>query len=342
MLAPRPALLIYNDKDDCCFKSYRAKPSVYDPIVPFYRLLGEESDFEYHQNSLPGTHNYDEDNRQAFYRFIQHHFSPGSVEDGRELHTKEEIRTPEELYAGLPEDNANFYTLAKDLLGGLPEPNAGRESEDLRGLLRAHPMRASAAVIGGAKEGDLQVAFYRLTLDEVWTVPAVAISGENATSTVVAFADNGRAALAESALEQIELGHRVLAVDPLLLGEAIPGEVKPYQYAQMIGTVGERPLGIQVEQVAAVAQWAGQEFGAGRVSLLTDGWNSQVVGLCVDALYPNLIDEVVVNNGLASLKDPIETHTDYEDKPALFCFGLLKHFDVEDLKELAKRGKVSE
>ena len=39
LLAPRPALLIYNQKDDCCYQSHRAKPSVYDPIRPLYEQL---------------------------------------------------------------------------------------------------------------------------------------------------------------------------------------------------------------------------------------------------------------------------------------------------------------
>jgi dipeptidyl aminopeptidase/acylaminoacyl peptidase len=38
MLAPRPALLIYNESDDCCFSSARAWPSVYKPVIPFYQL----------------------------------------------------------------------------------------------------------------------------------------------------------------------------------------------------------------------------------------------------------------------------------------------------------------
>ena len=84
MLAPRPTLLIYNEKDDCCFVSERAKPSVFDPVVPFFRLFDREADFEYYENTKPGTHNYDRDNRQQFYRFIQDHFLQlDSAEQGR-------------------------------------------------------------------------------------------------------------------------------------------------------------------------------------------------------------------------------------------------------------------
>src|SRR5438876_8899378 len=33
LLAPRPALLLYNEKDDCCFQTARALPSVFEPIL---------------------------------------------------------------------------------------------------------------------------------------------------------------------------------------------------------------------------------------------------------------------------------------------------------------------
>jgi hypothetical protein len=78
MLAPRPALLIYNEKDECCFPTHRAVASVFDPIVPVYELLGAKGRFAFHNNREPGTHNYLEDNRQAFYRFINRAWLPGA------------------------------------------------------------------------------------------------------------------------------------------------------------------------------------------------------------------------------------------------------------------------
>src|SRR5207237_8814015 len=68
MLAPRPALLLYNENDDCCFQTARARPSVYEPIRPFYRLFDREAAFRFHNNVDPGTHNHEQDNRDQFYR----------------------------------------------------------------------------------------------------------------------------------------------------------------------------------------------------------------------------------------------------------------------------------
>jgi len=44
MLAPRPALLILNEKDDCCFQTARTRPVIYDAVLPTYRAYGV-SDF---------------------------------------------------------------------------------------------------------------------------------------------------------------------------------------------------------------------------------------------------------------------------------------------------------
>ena len=70
MLAPRPALLIYNAKDECCFKADHMAPSVFDPVIPFYRLYDRVGSFRMHINEDPGTHNYDLDNRLHFYAHL--------------------------------------------------------------------------------------------------------------------------------------------------------------------------------------------------------------------------------------------------------------------------------
>ena len=70
----------------------------------------------------------------------------------------------------------------------------------------------------------------------------------------------------------------------------------------MIGTVGERALGIQVGQIDAVAKWACQQYGVQRVHLHSSGWTAGIAALMVAGLNPDRIDRVVVQNGLPSLK----------------------------------------
>src|SRR5207244_5508378 len=121
MLAPRPALLIYNDKDQCCFRADTCKPSVYDPIVPAYALFGHPERFAIHINSDPGTHNYLKDNREAFYRFVHRHLVPdGKWSDG-DIPVESEIHTQAELAIDYPKDNADFHVLGRRMMQSLPQ-----------------------------------------------------------------------------------------------------------------------------------------------------------------------------------------------------------------------------
>ncbi len=383
MLAPRPALLIYNEKDDCCFVSERARPSVYDPVIPFYRLFGAEGDFEYHENRDPGTHNYDQDNRQQFYRFVHRQFFsegagalplPAGGEGGgaidQELPSDAEALDPDQLRMGLPEANANFFTLARERLSSLPkhpvptnDPVALQRWQvearsRLRDVLRLKPMAVEAAVVQQAKRGEgedatLEATWYKLTIgggwereaSAEWTVPAVVMSEGKPKATAIVFADAGRATLSSlpppaggvgggGVKELLAAGSRVIAVDPLFMGECIPQGVAPWQFAQMIATVGERPLGMQVGQVGAVIRWACQQYGAERVSLHANGWTAGIVALAAAGLNPEKIERVVITGGLSSLKRLIEDHLDYEQYPTLFCFGLLEQFDMAELVAL--------
>ena len=70
MRAPRPTLLTFNLKDNCCFASPHALPPLMDAAMPIYKLYDEADQLRWHVNEDPGTHNFGRDNRQALYRMI--------------------------------------------------------------------------------------------------------------------------------------------------------------------------------------------------------------------------------------------------------------------------------
>ena len=352
MLAPRPALLIYNEKDDCCFVADRAKPSVFDPIVPFYRLLDCKTDFEFYKNTHPGTHNYDRDNREQFYRFIHQYFLPGEP-IREEIYSEGELLSGDQLHVGIPEANANFFTLAQEQLSSLPKhpPPAGgalafqKWQEEgrlrLRNVIRLkEPLSVKAKSVRGASQGELEARWYTLTVDETWSVPVVVVSRESPQMTTIVFADDGRAGTGDSVKELVEAGSRVIAVDPLLMGESLPEDKPPSHYTMMIGTVGERSLGIQVGQISAVIGWAVKQHEVERVSLHTSGWTAGIIAIAAARLNPDKVERVLAQNALSSLKRLIEDHLDYEQCPSLFCFGLLEQFDVEELVALCSPRQV--
>jgi dienelactone hydrolase len=98
MRAPHPTLLIYNAEDDCCFRAGVVKQGVYLDIQPFFKLYGREQNLQWHENYDPGTHNYQRDNREALYCFLNSVFglnaSPLEDED-----THREVRSYDDLVA---------------------------------------------------------------------------------------------------------------------------------------------------------------------------------------------------------------------------------------------------
>ena len=374
MLAPRPTLLIYNEKDDCCFQSHRSRPSVFEPVVPFFKLFDGADDFQFYNNIEPGTHNYERDNREQFYRFINRYFPdsrdfallnlPQSERVDSEIPSDDEVLSQDELKMGLPENNADFFTLASELMEDLPinRPPKGdsdelakwqAESRDkLRKILRLKPIKAKASILKEASDSELKATWYKISIGAEWSVPAVAISKSERRpdSIAIVLADKGKTATMERVEKLVESGSLVIAVDPLFMGECVPTQGTPWQYAQMVATVGERPLGIQVGQIGAIIEWAckpqpttssyGKEYEIERVSLYSIGWNASIVALSACGLYGDRVQSVLLEESPASLKLLISKHLDYETYPSLFCFGLLKQFDVRELIVLCAPIKV--
>ncbi len=66
--------------------------------------------------------------------------------------------------------------------------------------------------------------------------------------------------MAVEAGNDVGRGQRVLVFDPLFFGENIPGVDDDLTgFAQMLNTIGERPLGLDAAQVAAIARWLQQD-----------------------------------------------------------------------------------
>ncbi len=120
MRAPRPTLLTFNAKDDCCFESGYALQPLLDAARPIFQLYHQGSALRQHVNRDPGTHNFALDNRQAFYRMLGEFFFPGAKDfDPKEIPSDNETKSPEELNVSLGK-NEDFNTLALVLAKDLP------------------------------------------------------------------------------------------------------------------------------------------------------------------------------------------------------------------------------
>jgi dienelactone hydrolase len=63
MRAPRPTLLEHNAVDSCCFRAPLVKPYIYTQVKPFFQMFGVPELLAWHENVVPGVHNYQLDNR---------------------------------------------------------------------------------------------------------------------------------------------------------------------------------------------------------------------------------------------------------------------------------------
>ena len=277
-------------------------------------------------NHVPGTHNYEIENREAFYHFVGEHFFPDDkAYDPKEIPCKDEIKTAQQLAVDLPKDNATFLSLAKSLSTSLPRHRGlFPGTKTLSALVKAREFRVKAEKAGS--EGP--ATFWRLKMDDAFTLPAVEIVPAEAKGTTVIFSESGRSALAADVARLLADGRRVIAVDPFYYGES-KIEKRDFLFALLVAATGERPLGIQAGQIAAVSRWAG-----GSVTLEAVGPRASLVALIAGALEEKAIAGLRLQRSYGTLKEILEQGLGVDKAPELFCFGLLEVGDIRQFVEL--------
>jgi dienelactone hydrolase len=338
MMVPRPTLLIYNDKDNCCFVSATVKPNTFDPVVPFFRQAGVTDRFQYYENSNPGTHNYDQDNREQLYRFLNHHFFRNELASNKEIPSLAELRSKEDLHVAIPGENATFSSLARQLAESLPRradvPNPQRL---LAKLLRLEPLTVDTtqAVKGPVHQLPWKVQRLRLVMDKHWTLPAVVIEGPETNRTVLWLSDQPWSKHHQQIGDLLEKGCRVICFDAVLFGHAKPpGSL--YQNAQVMSTVGARPLGIQAAQIQAAARFFSTRYQLANLDIKASGIRVALASLCAKALGEPLIGKLDTTGLPSSLKSLLLPTAQFDGVPELYCFGLLEWFDLPELRALAR------
>ncbi len=347
MMAPRAALLTFNENDNCCFAAPHALQPLLDAARPIFKLYDKEDRLRSHVNLDPGTHNYLLDNRQANYRMLGDQFYAGDAGyDPKEIPSDKEVKTKQELHVPLPDGNQSLHGLAMALSrrlpvdGELPSERAGAQSwmeprrARLRELVSAKSTNARTVSSESRSAGGVKATLWKLQFGE-WSLPVVELVNDGSTPrrTTIVLADQGRKQAVDLARRWLDAGHRVLAVDPFYIGESKVAE-KDYLFALMLVTVGDRPLGLQASQVAAVARWARTDRGSEAVSVVADGPRTSVMALTATALEPDAIAALELHGSYGSLRELIEASTPYTASPELFCPGLLEHFDIAQLAAL--------
>jgi dienelactone hydrolase len=344
MRAPRPTLLIYNAEDDCCFRAPLIKKNIFDEVKPFFRLVGKESSFAWHENLDPSDHNYQLDNRLQSYRFFTRHFGLPVVET--EIPVESEIKGFEELVVGLPKDNLTILGLARKLAGAVDrQPIASTDGAVLRKTLRYQDVSLHHPwALGNSKSRGLETRSYRfdfsngLSADGVWFK---AITGSEGGTATIVLHDQGKKAAPAEVADRVNRGEEVLAVDLLFTGSSSPQNPGASAYTQMLATVGDRPLGMEAAQLITIVNWLRGVSGAGKVRLESTGFRCQTVALATAALNPGLFSEIVIRNGVQSLKHLLDEPIEYQAAPDLFGLDFYKRFDLDSLAAMAAPTKVT-
>lgn len=346
MLAPRGALLTYNAKDQCCFATDHALQPLLDAAQPVFKLFKADAKLRWHSNHVPGTHNFDQENREVFYRMLGDTFFPGDTKfDAKELAVEAEVKKAEELNVPLPADNLDFNQLATRLAKDLPRgistalsvvPSSRLQQAQralLGGAVHAKHYTVTAELAGAETTNDVTATHWRLRMGDAWTVPAVELTQGAPRTTVILVGDVGRKGLSAEAAQLLADGHRVVAVDPFYFGESRIAQ-KDFLFALLVAAVGDRPLGLQASQLTATARWLSTERKLGPVKLISVGPRASVFSTVAAALEEKAIAGLELRNPLSSLKEIIAKNVGVNQQPELFCFGLLEQFDVPQLRAL--------
>ncbi len=342
MRAPRPTLLTNNKTDNCCFAAPHALPPLLAAAEPVFRLLGAPGNLDSHINEVPGTHNFEQDNREAFYAMLGKHFFADRADfEAKEIPSDAEVKTPEELLVPLPSPNHDFNSLARMLTAELPSKPAASapvtaESGSSRlariarfrdvpaDQIRAEPVQSVAAA---------GFAAFRLRLGEQWTVPVRVFSPSTEPKGKVMLIADEFTELPAAIAEQLAAGKTVIVADPWYFGQnSLPSH--QYLYGYLVASCGERPIGIQATQIAAVARWAAAQGHPGVPELICHGPRLGLAARIAAGCRPTLFKNVSVHRELESLKQVIKENWSAERCPEMFCFGVLEAFDIPQIKAL--------
>ncbi len=344
--APRPTLLTYNAEDNCCFRADHALQPLLDAAEPIYAGFASPEQLRWHVNDDPGDHNFELDNRQALYGMFRDFFTrQPSQASGEEIPSEGELKSKEDLDVPLSEGNSTFHSLAVELSEDLPRQSTsspdGQDSEkwqaerreQLRELVHYHDYEVAAEGVASQQVGEIEVTTWKLRLGEDWTVPAVELVPKDPESTAIVFADGGREAAVERAAELLAAGKRVLVLDVFYFGDATISQ-RDFLFALLVSAVGERPLGLQASQLAAVARWVQQIRPEEMVTITAVGPRTSAIALIAAAIEVEAINELELGDPLSSLHQVIDENWTVQQYPELFCFGLLEQFDLPDVARL--------
>lgn len=355
MRAPRPTMLIHNAVDSCCFRAPLVKPYLYNNVKPFFQLYGVPDNLAWHENFIPGVHNYQLDNRTQAYRFFTEHFHLPIADT--EAFSDPEIHTSRELAIGVPANNLTILGLAKELASRIhrqPIPASAASHaawtnsmrEQLRSVVRYKIVSVSQALrMANSKGMGFQSLTYRFDLSNGLSATGIWLRQDHspaAEPVTIVLNDNGYKSAGQEVFANLTSGHDVLALDLLFNGATRPEVPDSSDWMLLVDSSGDRSLGLEAAQLLSVAHWLRATRGATQIQVETDGIRNQVIALTAAALDPEAFSTLTIHNGMNSFKYLLDKPVPLRSAPELFCLDLYKDFDIDALSALASPLKIAQ
>jgi hypothetical protein len=192
------------------------------------------------------------------------------------------------------------------------------------------------------KSLGLQSFSYRFDFSNSLSATGIWVAGNHIAAdapVTIVVNDRGFKASAQNVVDRVNRGEQVIALEPLFFGSTTPDDTDPAYWEMLVACSGDRPLGLEVGQLIAVAK--SFRTGQRKIRLESEGIRSQVVALAAAALEPELFSEVYSNNFMISLSYLLDTPVSYRNAPDLFCLDLYKYFDIDRLTIMASPVRIS-
>jgi hypothetical protein len=254
----------------------------------------------------------------------------------------------------LPADNLTILGVAKRLAQAIPAATSIDTSPEgaasgrtrLARLVRFRPVDVRHAwPVSSTKSQGVETRSYLFELSNGLCATGVwfkAIEIPDRAPLTIVLHDSGKKSAAAEVSEYVNRGEQVLAVDLLFIGDnTLPIRRVP-EYTQLLAAMGDRPLGMKTAQLMGIASWFERTTGASRGRLHSTGIRSQVVSLLAAAMAPSLFGEVIVRDGMRSLRWLLDAPVPYEAAPDLFCLDLYKDFDLPRLAIMARPARITQ
>lgn len=356
LMAPRATLLTYNAQDNCCFKAEHALPPLFEAARPIFDLYQQSNRLRTHVNHDPGNHNFERENREAYYRMLSDHFFTREPFDSVEIECDSEVKSPDQLQVEMPAQNEDFHSLAMKLAASLPrdcelpsDPKAAEEWVLRKKAVLRERARFRVETVQAIRETETKthdngtVTSWWLRVGGSWTVPAVEFTRGKPSGRVLIVADQGRKSISPALVDEwLNKSFRVVVCDPFYLGESKISE-RAFLHALQVACVGDRPLGVQAAQIAAIANWSMQDGTGGPSHIVALGPRTSLATLVATAASENLriASDIHLHDSLSSLRQVLEDNLGVNQVPEYFCFGLLEQFDIVLLAALSAPSRVT-